>query len=94
MEVVRERSVPPARTVAEVVVRLLSDARLKSEVRLAVLGASEAGKSTLVGVLSAGAADAIKPIYISAPGAKMEARRSSARSVHIHADSLVIGVLE
>ncbi|XP_063835992.1 uncharacterized protein LOC135085167 [Ostrinia nubilalis] len=54
---VTARRVAPHRAVAEVYVRKLADTQQSVELRVAVMGANEAGKSTLVGVLTQGELD-------------------------------------
>ncbi|XP_047543011.1 GTP-binding protein 2 [Vanessa atalanta] len=53
----RARRVAPARAVAEVYIRKLADTQQSVELRVAVMGANEAGKSTLIGVLTQGELD-------------------------------------
>ena len=58
MSIVQRRVVPPGgRTVAEVLVRKLLEGSARPEVRIAFVGAGQAGKSTLVGVLATGQLD-------------------------------------
>ncbi|CAH0698185.1 unnamed protein product [Spodoptera exigua] len=54
---VTARRVAPHRAVAEVYVRKLPDPKQSVELRVAVMGANEAGKSTLIGVLTQGELD-------------------------------------
>ncbi|XP_026747844.1 GTP-binding protein 2-like [Trichoplusia ni] len=54
---VRARRVAPQRAVAEAYVRKLPDPKQSVELRVAVMGANEAGKSTLIGVLTQGELD-------------------------------------
>ncbi|CAH2987864.1 unnamed protein product [Chilo suppressalis] len=51
------RRVAPHRAVAEVYIRKLADTHQSVELRVAVMGANEAGKSTLIGVLTQGELD-------------------------------------
>lgn len=51
------RRVAPHRAVAEVYIRKLPDPEQSVELRVAVMGANEAGKSTLIGVLTQGELD-------------------------------------
>ncbi|CAG9790440.1 unnamed protein product [Diatraea saccharalis] len=51
------RRVAPHRAVAEVYIRKLADTQQSVELRVAVMGANEAGKSTLIGVLTQGELD-------------------------------------
>ncbi|KAM3955267.1 LOW QUALITY PROTEIN: GTP-binding protein 2 [Aphomia sociella] len=51
------RRVAPQRAVAEVYIRKLADCQQSVELRVAVMGANEAGKSTLIGVLTQGELD-------------------------------------
>ncbi|CAH0731216.1 unnamed protein product, partial [Brenthis ino] len=53
----RARRVAPSRAVAEVYIRKLADTQQSVELRVAVMGANEAGKSTLIGVLTQGELD-------------------------------------
>ncbi|KPJ00416.1 GTP-binding protein 2 [Papilio xuthus] len=53
----RARRLAPHRAVAEVYIRKLADTQQSVELRIAVLGANEAGKSTLIGVLTQGELD-------------------------------------
>ncbi|XP_045782955.1 GTP-binding protein 2-like isoform X2 [Maniola jurtina] len=53
----RTRRVAPNRAVAEVYIRKLADTQQSVELRVAVMGANEAGKSTLIGVLTQGELD-------------------------------------
>ncbi|XP_023938424.2 GTP-binding protein 2 [Bicyclus anynana] len=53
----RARRVAPNRAVAEVYIRKLADTQQSVELRVAVMGANEAGKSTLIGVLTQGELD-------------------------------------
>ncbi|XP_072947077.1 GTP-binding protein 2-like [Epargyreus clarus] len=53
----RARRVAPHRAVAEVYIRKLADTQQSIELRVAVMGANEAGKSTLIGVLTQGELD-------------------------------------
>ncbi|KAI8431522.1 hypothetical protein MSG28_016024 [Choristoneura fumiferana] len=54
---VTARRVRPQRAVAEVYIRQLADTQQSVELRVAVMGANEAGKSTLIGVLTQGELD-------------------------------------
>lgn len=54
---VTARRVAPHRAVAEVYIRKLADPKQSIELRMAVMGANEAGKSTLIGVLTQGELD-------------------------------------
>ncbi|XP_075989746.1 GTP-binding protein 2-like [Anticarsia gemmatalis] len=54
---VTARRVAPHRAVAEVYIRKLPDPKQSVELRVAVMGANEAGKSTLIGVLTQGELD-------------------------------------
>ncbi|XP_038220309.1 GTP-binding protein 2-like [Zerene cesonia] len=54
---VRARRVASNRAVAEVYIRKLADTQQSVELRVAVMGANEAGKSTLIGVLTQGELD-------------------------------------
>ncbi|XP_049884076.1 GTP-binding protein 2-like [Pectinophora gossypiella] len=54
---VTARRLAPHRAVAEVYIRKLADTQQSIELRVAVLGANEAGKSTLIGVLTQGELD-------------------------------------
>ncbi|KAL0858298.1 hypothetical protein ABMA27_012198 [Loxostege sticticalis] len=54
---VTARRVAPHRAVAEVYIRKLADTQQSVELRVAVMGANEAGKSTLIGVLTQGELD-------------------------------------
>ncbi|CAG4974608.1 unnamed protein product [Colias eurytheme] len=54
---VRARRVAGDRAVAEVYIRKLADTQQSVELRIAVMGANEAGKSTLIGVLTQGELD-------------------------------------
>ncbi|CAB3258088.1 unnamed protein product [Arctia plantaginis] len=54
---VTARRVAPHRAVAEVNIRKLPDPKQSVELRVAVMGANEAGKSTLIGVLTQGELD-------------------------------------
>ncbi|KAJ0184158.1 hypothetical protein K1T71_000581 [Dendrolimus kikuchii] len=54
---VTARRVAPHRAVAEVYIRKLADPQQSVELRVAVMGANEAGKSTLIGVLTQGELD-------------------------------------
>ncbi|KAJ2941716.1 hypothetical protein O0L34_g10524 [Tuta absoluta] len=54
---VTARRVAPHRAVAEVYIRKLADKHQSVELRVAVLGANEAGKSTIIGVLTQGELD-------------------------------------
>ncbi|XP_060808240.1 GTP-binding protein 2-like [Amyelois transitella] len=51
------RRVGPQRAVAEVYIRKLADTQQSVELRVAVMGANEAGKSTIIGVLTQGELD-------------------------------------
>ncbi|XP_061381826.1 GTP-binding protein 2-like [Danaus plexippus] len=53
----RARRVTSSRAVAEVYIRKLADTQQSVELRVAVMGAIEAGKSTLIGVLTQGELD-------------------------------------
>ncbi|CAH2083295.1 unnamed protein product [Euphydryas editha] len=53
----KARKVAPGRAVAEVYIRKLADTQQSVELRVAVMGANEAGKSTLIGVLTQGELD-------------------------------------
>ncbi|XP_013139808.1 PREDICTED: GTP-binding protein 2-like [Papilio polytes] len=53
----RARRLAPHRAVAEVYIRKLADTQQSVELRIAVMGANEAGKSTLIGVLTQGELD-------------------------------------
>ncbi|XP_045456290.1 GTP-binding protein 2 [Melitaea cinxia] len=53
----KARRVAPGRAVAEVYIRKLADTQQSVELRVAVMGANEAGKSTLIGVLTQGELD-------------------------------------
>lgn len=55
--VLRERMVENGRQVAEVLVRKIPDDQHNIEVRVAVMGSADAGKSTLLGVLTQGQLD-------------------------------------
>uniref|UniRef100_A0A182J1Q8 Tr-type G domain-containing protein n=1 Tax=Anopheles atroparvus TaxID=41427 RepID=A0A182J1Q8_ANOAO len=55
--VLRRKSLPNDRSVAEVLVRKIPDDQHNIEVRVAVLGGADAGKSTLLGVLTRGEFD-------------------------------------
>ncbi|GBP11302.1 GTP-binding protein 2 [Eumeta japonica] len=57
VEHVAVRKVAARRAVAEVTVRKLADSHQSVELRVAVMGANEAGKSTLIGVLTQGELD-------------------------------------
>lgn len=57
LEHVCVRRVAAARAVAEVYIRKLADTQQNTELRIAVMGANEAGKSTLIGVLTQGELD-------------------------------------
>ncbi|CAK1554311.1 unnamed protein product [Leptosia nina] len=54
---VRARRVASNRAVAEVYIRKMADTQQSVELRIAVMGANEAGKSTLIGVLTQGELD-------------------------------------
>lgn len=55
--ILRERLLDNGRTVAEVLVRKVPDDQNNIEIRVAVLGNADAGKSTLLGVLTQGSLD-------------------------------------
>ncbi|KAL3289896.1 hypothetical protein HHI36_023285 [Cryptolaemus montrouzieri] len=55
--ILRERTLDNNRTVAEVLVRKIPDDQNNIEIRIAVLGNADAGKSTLLGVLTQGSLD-------------------------------------
>ncbi|KAK9889434.1 hypothetical protein WA026_004703 [Henosepilachna vigintioctopunctata] len=55
--ILRERTLDNDRTVAEVLVRKIPDDQNNIEIRIAVLGNADAGKSTLLGVLTQGSLD-------------------------------------
>jgi len=55
--VLREKSVAMGKTVAEVLIQKVPDDRPSIDVRMAVMGGADAGKSTLLGVLTQGELD-------------------------------------
>lgn len=55
--ILRERTLDNGRTVAEVLVRKVPDDQNNIEIRVAVMGNADAGKSTLLGVLTQGNLD-------------------------------------
>lgn len=55
--VLRQRTLPNTRAVAEVLVRKIPDNQNNIDVRVAVMGGADAGKSTLLGVLTQGQLD-------------------------------------
>lgn len=55
--ILRERKLDNGRSVAEVLVRKVPDDQNNIEIRVAVLGNADAGKSTLLGVLTQGRLD-------------------------------------
>lgn len=55
--ILRERTLDNGRSIAEVLVRKIPDDQNNIEVRVAVLGNADAGKSTLLGVLTQGSLD-------------------------------------
>jgi GTPase len=55
--ILRERTLDNGRSISEVLVRKIPDDQNNIEVRVAVLGNADAGKSTLLGVLTQGSLD-------------------------------------